>query len=116
MSDVEKTIEDLNKIAMLTGEISSLHEKSLKTYPYIVFNGVKDFSIKYDISKDYTKENGEGYFTFDIEIEKEQDLLDKRCENLTEWVRNLFWREIKIEIYLNGKLEYKNSTLGNKEN
>ena len=112
MKNTQEILEDMRKITMLTGEISKIHQENLKTWPYVIFNEINSVEIKYDLTKDYTKEVGEGYIEFRMESGSDQDSIDTRCNALAAWVRNMFWNEIKIIIYNNNKKIYENSSLG----
>jgi hypothetical protein len=99
---VEKIVEDMRKLTMLTGQLSSIHEETLYAWPLILFDGVQNIEIKYDLTKEYTQEVGEGYVIYNLDISddnilKEEDF-HKRCEILTGWVRDMFWNNIKVEV------------------
>lgn len=95
---------------MLTGTLSKVHEENLQKWPYIAFDNVVETEIKYDLSKDYTKENGEGYMTFYIDTAENNHDIDKRGDHLTSWVRDMFWGDIQVAIVLNGIKKYSNSS------
>jgi hypothetical protein len=99
---VEKIVEDMRKLTMLTGQLSMAHEESLYAWALILFNDVENVEIKYDLTKDYTKEVGEGYviYNLDIPVDKipKEEEFHKRCEILARWVRDMFWNEIKVEV------------------
>lgn len=114
----KEIIDDLRRITMLTGELSSIHIKTLKMWAYVVFDNVEDLEIDYDITKTTTLEKGEGYMTFhiiapEIGIDdwKKQGEFGKRCQSLTAWVRNMFWPEIRVSMTLNGQNYYTDSTI-----
>lgn len=99
---VEKIIEDMRKLTMLTGQLSVVHEETLYTWPLILFDNVQNVEIKYDISKDYTQEVGEGYVIYNIDISDDtkytEEQFAKKSEILTGWVRNMLWNNIKVEV------------------
>jgi len=99
---VEKIIEDMRKLTMLTGQLSVVHEETLYTWPLILFDNVQNVEIKYDISKDYTQEVGEGYVIYNIDISDDTNYTEeqfaKKSEILTGWVRNMLWNNIKVEV------------------
>lgn len=117
MDNTREIIEDMKNITMLTGEISSVHLVNLKKWPHIVFNNITGLEIKYDLTKDRTKETGEGFVEFYVEIENEEiEDFDKRCSFLAMWVRDMFWSEIRVSVFFNGKEKYKDSTLKDEKN
>lgn len=111
--NITAILDDMRKITMLTGEISSVHEQSLKKWPYIVFDDVEDVEIKYDLSKESQKDNKGNVVDFFISLPSEDisgiQNFDSRCENMVLWVRDMFWQDIEVNIHINGLLEYKNS-------
>ena len=113
MNNTKEILEDMRKITMLTGEISSLHEVNLKKWPYVAFDGVQEVEIKYDLTIHRTRELGEGYVEFHLKIDKQADnsLIKERSEMLTGWVRNMFWYEIKTVVSINDTIVYQNSTI-----
>lgn len=114
MNNVKEILKDLKNITMLTGELSTVHEQSLRKWPYIAYEGVGDVEIKYDLSKDYIKEMGEGYVDFYLTIinsELEQDKVDIRSSSIAFWVRDSLWNEIKVRVFFNNTLKYENSTV-----
>jgi hypothetical protein len=116
MNKTKEILDDMRRITMLTGEISSVHEESLKKWPLIAFDEVAGVEIKYDLTKEYTKEVGEGYVIFEIDMPEEKIPKDEdfhtRCEMISQWVRDMFWDEIKVEITTKIK-GYTNSHKGN---
>lgn len=111
---IEKIVEDMRKLTMLTGQLSSIHEESLYAWPLVLFDGIQNIEIKYDLTKDYTQEVGEGYMTYNLEISDDEILEEKdfhkRCEILTAWVRDMFWNNIKVEVVAKTQ-KYTNSSL-----
>jgi hypothetical protein len=117
----EGILEDMRKITMLTGEISSIHQESLQKWPYIVYDGVDSVEIKYDLTKEYTQETGEGYVVFNVDGQKIDDNdfqaqgeLGKQGQMITLWVRDMLWSDIRVEIYINGKSSYWDSSIKDK--
>lgn len=118
MNNVKEILKDLKNITMLTGELSTVHEESLQKWPYIAYEGVGDVEIKYDLSKDYINEVGEGYVDFYLHIvdsELEQDKMKQRGDAITGWVRDSLWNEIKVRVFFNNTVKYENSTVAKKE-
>jgi hypothetical protein len=99
---LESIVEDMRKLTMLTGQLSSIHEETLYAWPLVLFDNVQNIEIKYDLTKDYTQEVGEGYIIYSIDISDDtkytEEEFAKRGEILTGWVRDMFWHNIKVEI------------------
>ncbi len=109
MNNTKEILDDMRKITMLTGEISSVHEESLKNWPYITFDNVKEVKINYDLTKEYTQTNGEGFVEFDVKAE-EKEYPALAYESLVAWVRDIFWKEIKVVVLLNGTIVHISGT------
>jgi hypothetical protein len=99
---LEKIVEDMRKLTMLTGQLSSIHEETLYTWPLILFDNVQNVEIKYDLTKDYTQEVGEGYVIYSVDISEDtkytEEEFAKKGEILTGWVRDMLWNNIKVEV------------------
>ena len=117
MNNTQQILEDMRKITMLTGEISSIHELNLKNWIFVAFDGVDSLEIDYDLTKETTTANSEGFIDFKITANKidlndfqKQGEFGKRCDTLTAWVRDMFWPEIRVDMYLNGQKYYSDSS------
>lgn len=95
-------------------------------YPLVFFNGVSEVKVDYDFSSGQlidTEENLDKvditykfnkldtknfrvsyYLTLDSESDNNQ--IDKRFQAIESSVRNLFWKEVKVEVYFNNELKY----------
>lgn len=106
MSDLTPTPGDLTKLMLFFGRIPETHLKSLESYPFIFFNDLKEAKLDYSVA---TKDkNGETIFSYALSLNLESnDHLDKRYTALESAVRNLFWKEAKIKIAVNGQEVYK---------
>lgn len=105
--NVQNILEDMRKITILTGTISKVHEQSLGKWPYIVFDDVGSLGVDYDLSK--KEKNNMNFVNFYITSSKQEyEDLDKRCGKLTEWVRDMFWKEVDVNIFINEKNIYSN--------
>ena len=103
--NTQSIIEDMKKITILTGEISNVHEKSLLTWPYVVFDRVKNVEIKYDLSKTAHSDQGYNVVEFFIMMEEEDkqniDNFEKRCDTLKEWTESMLWSGIEVWVHIN---------------
>ena len=111
--NIEKILEDMRRLTMLTGQLSSVHEESIYSWPLILFDNVENIEIKYDLTKDYTQEVGEGYMIYKLDIAPEntpgEDLFNRRCEMLSDWVRYMLWNNIKVDVETETR-SYSNSS------
>ena len=90
MNNTQKMMDDMKKITMLTGEISSIHELNLRNWVFVAFDGV-DLTV--DPAHTVPK------------------LLKERCETLAGWVRSMFWHEIRVKVNFNGVNQFTDSTI-----
>lgn len=127
MSDEESLknqVRDQAKLSLLTDKISSMQEKNLKMYPFVFFEDVTSAEIHYDLSNDLAIDTevkdkelkykfGEArmkhlkvIYKLNLD-ERLNNYLDKRFQAIESSVRNLFWKEVAVEVYFNGKQVYK---------
>lgn len=99
-------VGDLTKLMVFFGRVPETHIKALKEYPWIFFNGLSEAKLEYSIeTTDKTKVTK---FSYELTLPLEQnDHLDKRYKALESAVRTLFWKEVLIEIKINGQEVYK---------
>lgn len=115
MNNIKEILDDMRKITILTGEISSIHEQSLKKWPYIVFDNVENVEINYDLSKNKHQDSGANLVEFHLDVLEstqnieEIDNFKERCEALRGWVEDMFWSDIETRIYINGLLKYEHN-------
>lgn len=106
MSEKTIPIEDLTKMVMFSGRISSVHIENLKAYPWIFFNDLTE--AKLDYSVETTDKNKPTVFSYDLTLKLESnDKLYKRYDALELAVRQLFWKEVKIVVKINGEEVFK---------
>lgn len=112
MSKAAEKAKELAMLTVLSNKISPIQEQNLKMYPFAFFDGVKEVKIKYDLEHKKTTEDEpvinnslvSYYLTLD---NTELTMLEKRFEILEASVRNLFWKDIIVEVYFNNKIVFK---------
>ncbi len=105
MSD-QPSPQDLTKLMLFFGRIPETHLESLKSFPFIFFNELKEANLEYDVQT--TDKGKPTAFSYNLILNVDaNDHLDKRYKALEDAVRKLFWKEVLIEIKLNGKEGYK---------
>lgn len=112
MSKSEEKVRELAKLSILSNRISEIHEKNLKSYPFIFFNGVKEATVNYDLERG--KKN---HVSFILTVKEGENLfLEKRLTSLDQSVKNLFWKEVSTSVILNGKKVFDSTidTIANK--
>ena len=110
-NNVQAILDDMRRITILTGEISSVHEASLLKWPYIIFDNINDVKINYDLSKVTFQYLGKNLREFHIHKSQDkllsQEELDKRSNILKTWAEDMFWPNIEIKVYINEELKFK---------
>lgn len=111
----EKVLDMIKEMAHMTiffNRISSLQAKNLQQYPFVFFNGLNHADIEYDfesINQGESPTVGASYvhYSLYLDIFAENENIEYRCQSLERAVRELFWKEVSVEIYINEKLAYK---------
>ena len=103
MSDLNN-LKDMTKLGAFFGRISEVHVKNMQSFPWIFFNDLKEVKLDYNIA---TKKEDSSIVSYDLQIDGENDNLSKRYEALESAIRGLFWKEVKIEVKINGQEVYK---------
>jgi hypothetical protein len=90
------------QLAILSGRISESHEKNLKMYAFVFFNGVNSAKIDYNLDR---SSDDKKYVTYHLEIHPDffNNKLKKRFEAIQSATRTLFWSDLEVNVYLNGK-------------
>lgn len=116
--DIKEVVSGLTKLVIASGRLSEIHEKNLKAYPFIFFEQVSEVKIDYDVSVQH-----------DVDVDKESNLtikkpkqachvtyyltlneapnksgLKRRIETIQNSVKALFWKDLNVNVYLNGVL------------
>lgn len=105
MSD-KTPVGDLTKLMVFFGRVPETHVKALKEYPWIFFNDLLE--VKLDYSIETTDKTKSTKFSYELTLSLEKnDHLDKRYKALESAIRTLFWKEVLVEIKINGQEVYK---------
>ena len=118
--DIESQVKGMASLVLSSGRLSEFHERNLKMYPLIYFNGVTEIKIDYDLAvrhdADVDQKNNltlkkplqscivSYYLKLDESL---QDSVQKRFDALETSVRTLFWKDLPVEIYFNDKIVFK---------
>lgn len=119
--DTSQIVKDMAKLVLVSGKISETHEKNMKMYPFIYFDGVREVKIDYDLShkadalvdrnNDLTirapyRSNFVAYY-LTMRPGATNDKLEKRFAALEASIRTLFWSDVIVECYMDDKIVYK---------
>lgn len=109
-------------LTMKSGRINEIQEKNLKIYPFLYFDGVIKVEIDFDLTtRDDIMEDEENnkliiktpfrnhFVAYYLTVDKEKinSNIEKRFTYLERSVRDIFWNDIIIEVYINGTIKYK---------
>lgn len=130
---VRQKVVGMAKLSVLTDRISEVHEKNLKMYPFVFFNGVSKAEISYDLSNnlgvsDKLEKDKDKNYQLDYKLEAPETKhlrvsyhltlderlngnLDKRFKAIEDSIRNLFWKQVSVEIFFNSELKYKSKNV-----
>src|SRR5574343_259300 len=123
MSDLSSQVKEMAKLTMLTHRVSDLQVKNMKMYPFVFFESIANASIEYDLSNNLgVTPEGEGldslykinkpesdhlFVRYNLELdERFNGSMDKRFKALEKAIHDLFWPQVKVELFVNGK-DYK---------
>lgn len=126
MTDTSQIIQEMARLTILSGRVSDVQLKNIKTFPLIFFDNVSEVKIDYDLSHkaDVTEDDANNklvinkpttnhYVAYYLELdEASNEDLDKRFKALEESVRTLFWKDVSVEVYFNNKIKYKSLKYG----
>lgn len=130
-SDTEQTVREMARLTLLTNKLNPIQEKNLKLYPLIFFNGIKSAKMDFDLSnqqmvdsiEDSQKqeityqfnkaETGHLRVSYHLDIDETADnhTIDARYSAITQAVQNLLFKEIRVQVYINGKLTYESKNV-----
>lgn len=104
MSESEPTsLKDLRNLMMFFGRLPEIHVKNLQSQPFIYFESVTEVKLDYDLD---TKSKN-WFVKYDLTIEKQPIFLSERINGLEKAIRMLFWKEVVLDLSINGKEVYK---------
>lgn len=127
-STTEEQVREMAKLTLLTNKLNPIQEKNLKMYPLVFFNGIKSAKVDFDLSNDQmlidSEENKKDLeityqfnkaetrhlrvsYHLDIEESADNNSIDARYSAITQAVRNLLFKEIKVQVFINSKLAYE---------
>ena len=113
LGETHAKLREMANLAIFSNKITEFHEKNMKMYPLVYFNGVSSVKIDYDLS--HTKTVGDvpvssqSMVSYYLEIDETQDNshLDNRFIALEKSVRTLFWKDVVVEVFFNNRIVYK---------
>lgn len=115
-------LSEMARLTALSGRISDVQIKNLQMFPLVFFDSISEVKIDYDLSHKSdvledeinnkliinapTRNSYVAYYLTLDEIVNTTDL-DKRFMALDKSIRTLFWNDVSLEIFFNGKIMYK---------
>ena len=121
MSDILRNkLKELAQLSLLANRISEIQEKNLKMFPFVFFEKVKEVKIDYDLGHAINEENKEiqhkSFIAYRLTLDEEANKsasfsVDRRFSALEVSVRDLFWKDISVQVYFNDKLAYESKNV-----
>jgi hypothetical protein len=102
MSNEKGILDDLKKMVLITGRLSDVHEKTLKTAPFIFFDHLEKVEISHDIETNSSGSlpgSSRVMFTLSFKDGYETDLQKERTQALINTVHTILWPEVKVSIF-----------------
>ncbi len=97
---MSEQLKELNRLMVFFGRVPETHIKAMSGYPGMFFSDIKKASLNYNIA---TKKDEPSWVHYDIEFSKENDKLKERFAFLQDAIQKLFWKEIEVKLYIDGK-------------
>jgi hypothetical protein len=116
LSDIRQKLKEMAQLSVFSNRISEIQEKNMKMFPFVFFEEVSTANIDYDlghaVNENLREVHHKSCVKYHLILKEEANTnnLDKRFLALETSVRELFWKDIKIEIYFNGKQVFESKT------
>ena len=111
------SLEDLNKGILFTGQISEVHIKSMKMYPFIFVDDVASASLEYDIDLMSGEKPGISKFVYTLSFKSGNvpSTIEEGAQNLQKALSVLFMsKNIDLKL-LDDKNQVLASVVGEKD-
>ena len=128
----EQEMREMAKLSVLSGKLTEVQLKNLKMFPLVFFNGVTSALLDYnlevgqpevdykiyknkknepDIRYEMKKEKPRSFVSYRLSLEENasNDHLEKRFAALEKAVRDIFWKEVKVKVFINSNLAYEST-------
>jgi hypothetical protein len=119
--ELQETVRGMAALTLTSNRISEVHEKSMKNYPFIYFDGVSSVRIDYDLSHQSDVEVDKlnnvrvnsplrhCFVAYYLTLDERQldENLKQRFAALETSTRTLFWKDLPVKIYFNERLVYE---------
>lgn len=95
-------LKDLNMGMIMTGQLSEIHLKNMKTYPFIFFDNIDEIQMGFDIIVDPANvvPGSKSTVVYGIRFKDDKlpNNLQEGYENLCKCLNALFMREVRVLI------------------
>ena len=107
---IDKQLEDMKKLAIMTGSLTDPHLLNLRNWIYILFAEPNHeiLDINYSIDGDDSHRNSGNFIKYTLRVDKRkkqmsEEAIEKAIEALSRWVGTLLWKNIAIKVLINDK-------------
>lgn len=104
----QQVLEDLKRGVILTGRLSEVHVKTLKTAPFIFFDELEKVELSYDINTDPAAAvpgvGSKVIYTLHFLNDFENGMLNERVSALVKTTKHMLWPDMSVLVLgKNGK-------------
>lgn len=92
-------IKELNKGAIASGRLSEVHIHNLRTYPFLVFNGLDTVEINFNIEPLLLDKQDGAYVEYVLRFkDKVPKKMSENSKMLMDMVKVLLWKEVRVDV------------------
>jgi hypothetical protein len=112
LSELKKKLGEMAQLSILSNRISTIQEKNLKMFPFVFFEGLDSVRIEYDLGHGVDEKTNnvlhKSLISYYLTLDETANHLNKehRFLAIERAVRELFWKDIFVEVYWNNSKVY----------
>jgi len=109
---VSNAIKEMSHMTIFFNKVSSAQVKSIEMFPFIYFDGVNSVELDYDletVTPDKGPSSNKSIVRYDLFMDPmvKNNNMEYRFKTLEKSIRDIFWKEVNIHVYINDELKYK---------
>lgn len=121
LETAQEIAQEMARLTLLTNKLNDVQLQNIKMFPFVFFDGVNEVAIDYDLSNNtiidteedtknleidykFSSETNHLRVTYHLTIDQaiQQTHMHTRFMALEGSIRNLLWKEIKVQVFING--------------
>jgi len=106
----DKQLEDMKKLAIMTGSLTDIHLVNLRNWIYVIFSEPthRIDELEYNINGDAGHRNSGNYIRYTLTTDRRkkqmsEDEVDAAMNTLCRWIGTLLWVDMPVEVIINNK-------------